>query len=99
MKLYKCNKCGRVFGEPISHKCGNVFRKHKLSWTEIDDSTNEYELKNKPNKDDILKKELCDVITKWGIKVTEVEQMDIERIYPFDIFLSRTILTVTFKEV
>lgn len=98
MKLYKCNHCGRVFSERIPHKCNNVFRKHKISWTEIDDSTNEYELKNKPNKDDILKKELCDALTKWGLKVTKVEQMEIERRNPFSPYFSRTILTITFKD-
>lgn len=97
MKLYKCNHCGRVFSERISHKCNNVFRKHKISWTEIDDSKNEYVLKNKPSKDDIFKKELCDALTKWGLMVTEVEQIEIEREKPFSPCFSTTTLTITFR--
>ncbi len=97
MKLYKCNHCGRVFSERIPHKCNNVFRKHKISWAEIDDSKNEYVLKSEPSKDDILKKELCNALTKWGLPVTKIEKMDIERRNPFHPYLSRTILTVTFE--
>lgn len=43
MKLYKCNYCGRVFDKQLPHKCNHGFRKHKHSWTEIDDSDNEYQ--------------------------------------------------------
>ena len=97
MKLYKCNKCGRVFSEAIPHKCGNIFRKHKLSWTEIDDSKNEYVLKSEPSKDDILRKELCNALIKWGLPVNKIEKMDIERRNPFSPYSSRTILTITFE--
>ena len=43
MKIYKCNYCGRVFDKQMPHKCNHGFRKHKHSWTEIEDSDNEYQ--------------------------------------------------------
>lgn len=48
MKLYKCNYCGRVFDKQMSHKCNHGFRKHKHSWTEVEDSDNEYQKVENP---------------------------------------------------
>ena len=48
MKLYKCNYCGRVFDKQMPHKCNHGFRKHKHSWTEIEDSDNEYQKVENP---------------------------------------------------
>lgn len=43
MKLYRCDFCGRVFGQKTPHKCyGGCFRKHSIAFTEFDDADCEY---------------------------------------------------------
>lgn len=43
MKLYRCDLCGRVFGQKTPHKCyAGCFRKHCLTFTEFEDVDNEY---------------------------------------------------------
>lgn len=43
MKLYRCDLCGRVFGQKTPHKCyAGCFRKHSLTFTEFDDADCEY---------------------------------------------------------
>lgn len=43
MKLYRCDLCGRVFGQKTPHKCyGGCFRKHSLTFTEFEDTDFEY---------------------------------------------------------
>lgn len=97
MKLYKCNYCGRVFGERIPHRCNKVFRKHKHSWTEIDDSDNEYIHKTqKASKWAIFSKEIAELLNKHGYFVGKLESMDIERDNPFNTILAKTKITLHF---
>lgn len=43
MKLYRCDLCGRVFGQKTPHKCyAGCFRKHCLTYTEFEDDDFEY---------------------------------------------------------
>lgn len=43
MKLYRCDLCGRVFGQKTPHKCyAGCFRKHCLTFTEFEDTDFEY---------------------------------------------------------
>lgn len=43
MKLYRCDFCGRVFGQKTPHKCSRgCFRKHSIAFTEFDDVDFEY---------------------------------------------------------
>lgn len=43
MKLYRCDLCGRVFGQKTPHKCyAGCFRKHCLTFTEFEDVDCEY---------------------------------------------------------
>ena len=43
MKLYRCDLCGRVFGQKTPHKCyGGCFRKLSLTFTEFEDTDCEY---------------------------------------------------------
>lgn len=43
MKLYRCDFCGRVFGQKTPHMCfGGCFRKHSIAFAEFDDADFEY---------------------------------------------------------
>lgn len=71
MKLYKCNYCDRVFGDRIPHKCNNGFRKHKHSWTEIDDCDNEYQKVEKPF---MKEKQIYDILYSLYVDDTDCTQ-------------------------
>ena len=76
-KRFKCNYCGRVFENPIPHKCTGGFRKHHLKFTNLN-----------PNPREQIR-DLCDSLGMPRMEVSSLADYILEK-YKIGISITAT---------